>query len=90
VVDRDKCDGCRECLSACPFDVPQFGADGTMQKCDFCIESDEGPACASPCPAEAFHYGTMEEVPPLTTNKVAMKLGAPHPLPSLSCIIRHA
>ena len=77
VVDREKCNGCRECLSACPFDVPQFGADGTMQKCDFCIESDEGPACVSPCPAEAFHYGTMEGGPPLRTNKMAVKLGGP-------------
>jgi anaerobic dimethyl sulfoxide reductase subunit B (iron-sulfur subunit) len=77
VVDRDKCNGCQECFYACPFDVPQFGNDGTMQKCDFCIEIGGKPACAASCPAEAIHYGTMEELSELATGKVAEKLTGP-------------
>jgi anaerobic dimethyl sulfoxide reductase subunit B (iron-sulfur subunit) len=77
VVDRDKCNGCRDCLPACPFGVPQFGADGTMQKCDFCIESGREPACVVSCPAEALHYGTMEELPEFAAGKSAEKLSGP-------------
>lgn len=80
VVDRDKCNGCQDCLPACPFGVPQFGADGIMQKCDFCIESGREPACVVSCPAEALHYGTMEELPEFAAGKSAEKLsGATEP-----------
>ena len=74
VVDRDKCNGCQECASACPYDVPQFGDDGTMQKCDFCIETSKEPACAVSCPTEALLYGTMEELSELVAAKAAEKL----------------
>ena len=77
VVDREKCNGCRECSAACPFDVPQFGADGTMQKCDFCIERGREPACVATCPAEALFYGTMEELSRLAEAKSAKKLAGP-------------
>jgi len=77
VVDRDKCNGCQECFMACPFDVPQFGSDGTMQKCDFCIEIGEEPACVASCPAEALRYGVMEELSELAAGKAAEKLTGP-------------
>jgi len=62
VVDRDKCNGCRDCFLACPFGVPQFGDDGTMQKCDFCLETDGKPACAVSCPSEALNFGATDEL----------------------------
>jgi anaerobic dimethyl sulfoxide reductase subunit B (iron-sulfur subunit) len=77
VVDRDKCNGCRECLSACPFDIPQFGHDGTMQKCDFCIGLPGGPACVTSCPAESLYCGTMEELSGLVNRKANEKLAGP-------------
>jgi anaerobic dimethyl sulfoxide reductase subunit B (iron-sulfur subunit) len=77
VVDRDKCNGCQECFYACPFGIPQFGHDGIMQKCDFCIESGGEPACAASCPAEAIHYGTMEGLAELATGKSAERLTGP-------------
>jgi anaerobic dimethyl sulfoxide reductase subunit B (iron-sulfur subunit) len=61
VVDRDKCNGCRDCFSACPYSVPQFGKDGIMQKCDFCSSISKEPVCTVSCPAEALHYGTLDE-----------------------------
>ena len=75
VVDKDKCNGCQECYPACPYQVPQFGADGTMQKCDFCLERGITPACVAPCPAEALFYGPMEELAGLAVEKGAEKLG---------------
>jgi anaerobic dimethyl sulfoxide reductase subunit B (iron-sulfur subunit) len=62
VVERDLCTGCRACLTACPYGVPQFGADGVMQKCDFCVGRGGGPACTAPCPADALFSGTLDEL----------------------------
>jgi len=63
VVDQDRCDGCKDCAEACPFGVIQFGKDGSMHKCDFCIDrlaEERQPACVETCPAEALSFGTME------------------------------
>ena len=62
VVERGKCNGCCECLTACPYSVPQFGSDGLMQKCDFCLSVGIAPACAVSCPAEALRYGPLDEL----------------------------
>ncbi len=77
VVDKDKCNGCQDCAAACPYDVPQFGDDGTMQKCDFCLELGMEPVCVVHCPTEALYYGTMEELTALATEKAAEKLTGP-------------
>jgi anaerobic dimethyl sulfoxide reductase subunit B (iron-sulfur subunit) len=76
-VDKDKCNGCRDCSPACPYDVPQFGDDGTMQKCDGCIGQGREPACAATCPAEALRYGNMEELSALAAERGAKKLTGP-------------
>ena len=79
VVDQDKCIGCHYCFFACPFGIPQYGDDGTMQKCDFCLdrlEESKEPACAATCPTKALHAGTMEELSELAAEKAAGKLAA--------------
>lgn len=79
VVDREKCIGCHYCFFACPFGIPQFGKDGTMQKCNFCLERlgpKEQPACAATCPSKALHAGTMEELAQLAQQKAGKKLVA--------------
>jgi anaerobic dimethyl sulfoxide reductase subunit B (iron-sulfur subunit) len=64
VVDREACIACGACFEACPFDVPQFGEDETMQKCDMCVgerSSDtEAPPCVATCPTEALALVKME------------------------------
>ena len=67
LVDRDKCTGCQACLRACPYDVPQFGADGLMQKCDMCVSDMNGnldaashiPPCIRTCPTGALEIIKM-------------------------------
>jgi anaerobic dimethyl sulfoxide reductase subunit B (iron-sulfur subunit) len=79
VVDRDKCigsRGCRDCLSACPYCVPQFGDDGIMQICDFCTGMNMDPACAVCCPTEALRFGTLDDLLKLAKGK-ARKMGGP-------------
>jgi len=74
VVDKNECTGCGECFYACPYQVPQYGKDGLMQKCDFCFDREEGPACVEQCPAEALFCGTMEELEKKAAGKKAEKL----------------
>lgn len=62
VVDKDRCNGCQDCFAVCPFGAPQFGNNGIMQKCDFCLSLGKEPACVLSCPAEALSYGTMEDL----------------------------
>lgn len=62
LVDVEKCTGCQACLEACPYDAPQFGDDGAMQKCDMCRPGGPGgsnalqqaPPCVSTCPTQAL------------------------------------
>lgn len=56
-VDAAKCDGCRACLDACPFAVPQFDQNGIPQLCDLCADRRaEGrqPLCTDVCPTQAL------------------------------------
>ena len=58
-VDAARCDGCRRCLDACPFGVPQFAADGVLQLCDQCsdrLAEGRGPICAESCPTQALRW----------------------------------
>ena len=74
IVDQNLCIGCKMCLMACPFGVPQFGKNGKMQKCNFCLERlEEGlsPACVNVCPARALHAGSLEELSELAIRKTA-------------------
>jgi Fe-S-cluster-containing dehydrogenase component len=75
VVDRDKCNGCQNCFPACPYGVPQFGDDGTMQMCDFCTGVDREPACAVSCPSGALTYGTLGELLEIAKGKVIKSMG---------------
>jgi Fe-S-cluster-containing dehydrogenase component len=62
---------------ACPFGVPQFGADGRMQKCDLCVDlvtQGKEPACVATCPAEALRFGTLEELSDRAAKRTAEKI----------------
>jgi anaerobic dimethyl sulfoxide reductase subunit B (iron-sulfur subunit) len=77
VVDRDKCNGCRDCFPACPYGVPQFGDDGIMQMCDFCAGINIDPACAVSCPTEALNFGALDELLQMAKGKAARRMGDP-------------
>ncbi|MEA4901581.1 4Fe-4S dicluster domain-containing protein [Desulfitobacterium sp.] len=66
LVDKEKCIGCRQCLWACQFGVPQFGPDNKMEKCTLCVHRfDDGlteTACQKACQAEAIMVGTVDEI----------------------------
>lgn len=60
-VDAAKCDGCRECVEACPFGVPDFDLDGIMQLCDLCsdrLAEGKRPICTDICPTQALRLAS--------------------------------
>ena len=64
-VNSSQCTGCKACLEKCPFGIPQFDEDGSMQKCDMCldrIENNQMPICAATCPTQALRWGTLAEI----------------------------
>ncbi|MBR3181845.1 MAG: 4Fe-4S dicluster domain-containing protein [Eggerthellaceae bacterium] len=64
IVRRELCIGCHACAMACPFGIPRFGRDGTMQKCDACYARTRfgyEPACAEICPTGALSYADVNE-----------------------------
>ena len=72
VVNQGECTACGACAEVCPFDVPQFGQDGIMQKCDLCVDRlarGRQPACVETCPSEALCFGTLEELSKLASAR---------------------
>ena len=59
-VDPDLCVGCKACITACPWEVPQWNEEtGRVIKCDFCQDRlAEGlePACVTGCTAKALTF----------------------------------
>lgn len=58
-VNKDDCIACKKCEKACRYHIPQFGADGIMQKCQLCQERREKgllPSCMIACPANAISF----------------------------------
>ncbi|WP_155312901.1 4Fe-4S dicluster domain-containing protein [Desulfosarcina ovata] len=77
VVDNDKCDGCKACLQACPYDALSFNHEShAVEKCDFCSErlsQNLRPACVASCMGKALTFGDIDdpesEVSRLMTKK---------------------
>jgi len=65
-IQQDVCNGCRDCISACPFGVIGFSEQtGTAHKCTFCYDRLQNglmPACAKVCPTQAIQFGPLEEM----------------------------
>lgn len=77
IVNQGDCIGCKACLDACPFGIPQFDEDGLLQKCDMCldrIENGQIPMCAATCPTQALRWGTLEELSSLAGMNAVKKL----------------
>jgi formate dehydrogenase iron-sulfur subunit len=63
VIQSDVCNGCRACLTGCPFGVIGINpASGTAQKCTLCYDRLQvglEPACSKACPTDSIQFGTI-------------------------------
>lgn len=66
--DEDICIGCRYCLYACPFNVPDYEWSKQLPlvvKCDMCfarLGEGKQPACATTCPTGAIKFGKYDDM----------------------------
>jgi len=73
-LDNSKCIGCKECVFACPFEVPKYDPEtDKILKCDMCysrIDNDMEPACVKACPTGALQFGDKDEMLKLAYKRV--------------------
>ena len=66
VIQSDTCNGCRDCIAACPFGVIDINhVSGTAQKCTLCYDRTSvglEPACSKACPTDSIQFGTIAEL----------------------------
>jgi formate dehydrogenase iron-sulfur subunit len=65
-IQQEVCNGCRNCISACPYNVIGFSkATGTAHKCTLCydrLQNNLTPACAKACPTQSIRFGPVADL----------------------------
>ena len=57
VIDEALCDGCGDCLEACPYSTILICPESDRAvHCDLCVDQASGPACVAACPSTALRY----------------------------------
>ena len=67
-INEPACNGCRDCISACPFGVIHMSSlpdKNVAQKCTFCydrLQQGLTPACAQACPTQSIRFGPVQQL----------------------------
>jgi formate dehydrogenase iron-sulfur subunit len=65
-IQPDVCNGCRDCIAACPYGVIEMDEHTKVaQKCTLCYDRLQGslePACAKACPTQSIQFGPVIEL----------------------------
>jgi formate dehydrogenase iron-sulfur subunit len=65
-IQHSVCNGCRNCIAACPYDVIEIDPElDVARKCTLCYDRLQGgmqPACAKACPTESIQFGPLDEL----------------------------
>jgi formate dehydrogenase iron-sulfur subunit len=74
-IQEPACNGCRDCVSACPFGVIHMSpGKGVAQKCTLCydrLQQGLPPACAQACPTQSIRFGPLTELKKQAQARVA-------------------
>ncbi|HZP96961.1 MAG TPA: 4Fe-4S dicluster domain-containing protein [Candidatus Limnocylindria bacterium] len=75
LIQQSVCNGCRDCISACPYGVIGFNEKtGTAHKCTMCydrLQNGMQPACAKACPTESIKFGYLDELHAAADRRMA-------------------
>src|SRR2546421_2789823 len=78
-INEPTCNGCRDCVSACPFGVIHMSETRHVaQKCTFCydrLKNQMVPACAQACPTNSIQFGKVDELRQRAKARVAQLHG---------------
>jgi formate dehydrogenase iron-sulfur subunit len=73
-IQQDVCNGCRDCISACPYSVIGFDSQsGTAKKCTFCydrLQNNLQPACATACPTQSIKFGELGQMRQVAADRL--------------------
>ena len=65
-IQEPVCNGCRDCVAACPFGVIHMSEQKHVaQKCTFCydrLKMGLAPACAQACPTQSIRFGPIAQL----------------------------
>jgi formate dehydrogenase iron-sulfur subunit len=74
-IQQEVCNGCRNCISACPYGVIGFSQQtGTVHKCTFCydrLQNNMQPACAQACPTQSIQFGNLVDMHAAADKRLA-------------------
>ena len=65
LIDRQRCDGCKQCMQVCPYGALYFDEEHhIVDKCDLCsdrISEGLAPACVAACMGRAMIFGDLDD-----------------------------
>jgi formate dehydrogenase iron-sulfur subunit len=74
-IHEPACNGCRDCVTACPFGVIHMSEQRHVaQKCTFCydrLQNNLQPACAQACPTRSIQFGPIDQLKRQAEARVA-------------------
>jgi formate dehydrogenase iron-sulfur subunit len=74
-IQPDVCNGCRNCISACPYAVIGMDEEAHVaRKCTLCYDRLQGgmePACAKACPTQSIQFGPLDELQARADQRLA-------------------
>ncbi len=75
-IQEPACNGCRDCIAACPFGVIHVSDEKHIaQKCTFCydrLQNGLTPACAQACPTASIQFGPIDELHRRASERVEL------------------
>ena len=63
-----------EIIESCPYNIPRKGPDGTLAKCDMCLDRVHNgllPACVKTCPTGTMNFGERSEMVALAKSRLS-------------------